>query len=93
MALISPECHRLTHEFSAIGQVEYHSPAAAWSTRQASVPLTALGVVLGVQRLLELPGALVPPGLHAPEALVDPAYVVERMVETGAAFTGAPVGS
>ncbi|NYI04532.1 saccharopine dehydrogenase NADP-binding domain-containing protein [Allostreptomyces psammosilenae] len=53
-------------------------------------PLTALGVALGVERLLGLRGEPVPPGVHTPEALLDPAYAVERMVEVGAAFVDAP---
>ncbi|MEO3801605.1 hypothetical protein [Nonomuraea sp. B1E8] len=52
-------------------------------------PLTALGVALGVERLLGLRGDPVPPGLHTPEALIDPGYAAERMAEIGAAFTGA----
>lgn len=54
-------------------------------------PLTALGVALGVERLLGLRGEPVPPGLHTPEALLDPAYAVRRMAETGATFVDAPV--
>lgn len=52
-------------------------------------PLTAIGVALGVERLLGLRGEAVAPGLHTPEALIDPAYAVERMAETGATFTDA----
>ncbi|MFE0172233.1 saccharopine dehydrogenase [Streptomyces sp. NPDC059002] len=52
-------------------------------------PLTALGIALGVERLLGLRGEAVPPGLHTPEALIDPAYAVERMVEIGATFVDA----
>ncbi|WP_371524967.1 hypothetical protein OG302_01575 [Streptomyces sp. NBC_01283] len=43
-----------------------------------------------VERLLELRGEPVMPGLHASDALIDPAYAVERMAETGAAFIDAP---
>ncbi|MEV0622328.1 hypothetical protein AB0I81_54055 [Nonomuraea sp. NPDC050404] len=50
-------------------------------------PLTALGVALGVERLLGLRGEPVPPGLHVPEALIDPGYATERMTEIGAIFT------
>ncbi|MEW2068581.1 saccharopine dehydrogenase [Streptomyces sp. NPDC007346] len=50
-------------------------------------PLTATGIALGVERLLGLRGEAVAPGIHTPEALIDPAYAVERMAETGAAFT------
>ncbi|WP_459250789.1 saccharopine dehydrogenase [Streptomyces youssoufiensis] len=53
-------------------------------------PLTALGMALGVERLLALRGAPVPPGIHTPEALVDPAHAVERMLEGGAVLTDAP---
>ncbi|MFI8875647.1 saccharopine dehydrogenase [Streptomyces sp. NPDC055243] len=53
-------------------------------------PLTALSIALGVERLLGLRGEAVPPGIHSPEALLDPAYAVERMVETGATFVDAP---
>lgn len=49
-------------------------------------PLTALGVALGVERLLGLRGEAVPPGIHTPEALLDPAYAVERMLEIGTVF-------
>jgi hypothetical protein len=49
-------------------------------------PLTALGVALGVERLLGLRGDAVPAGIHTPEALVDPAYAVERMAEIGATW-------
>ncbi|MEU7864318.1 hypothetical protein [Nonomuraea sp. NPDC049141] len=47
-------------------------------------PLTALGV----ERLLGLRGEAVAPGIHTPEALLDPAYAVERMVEIGTTFVG-----
>ncbi|MGW6457339.1 saccharopine dehydrogenase [Streptomyces sp. NPDC055078] len=53
-------------------------------------PLTATGIALGVERLLGLRGEAVTPGIHTPEALLDPAYAVERMAETGAAFISAP---
>lgn len=47
-------------------------------------PLTALGLALGVERLLGRKGAPVKPGIHTPEALVDPAYAMSRLRETGA---------
>lgn len=53
-------------------------------------PLTAVGIALGVERLLGLRGEPVPPGVHTPEALVDPAYAVERSADVGAAFVDAP---
>ncbi|MFI7066630.1 saccharopine dehydrogenase [Kribbella sp. NPDC050124] len=49
-------------------------------------PLTALGIALGVERLLGLRGEPVSPGLHTPEGILDPPYVVERLTEIGAAF-------
>ncbi|MFQ6398312.1 saccharopine dehydrogenase [Nocardia sp. KC 131] len=49
-------------------------------------PWTALGVALGVERLLGLRGEPVAPGIHTPEALLDPVYVVERMAEIGTTF-------
>ncbi|MEV0246638.1 saccharopine dehydrogenase [Nocardia sp. NPDC050712] len=49
-------------------------------------PLTALAIALGVERLLGLRGAPVPPGIHTPEALHDLDYVAARMVEIGAVF-------
>lgn len=49
-------------------------------------PLTSLGVALGVERLLGLRGEPVAPGMHTPEALLDPADVVERMTEIGTIF-------
>jgi hypothetical protein len=52
-------------------------------------PLTALGIALGVERLLGLRGEVVAPGIHMPEALLDPAYVAERLAETGATFVDA----
>jgi hypothetical protein len=55
-------------------------------------PLTALGIALGVERLLGLRGEAVSPGIHTPEALLDPAYAAERMAEIGAAFVNAPGG-
>ncbi|MGE6738588.1 saccharopine dehydrogenase [Streptomyces sp. NPDC059900] len=55
-------------------------------------PLTALGIALGTERLLGLRGEAVTPGIHMPEALIDLAYVVERMAEAGAVFTDAAPG-
>ncbi|MFD4831664.1 saccharopine dehydrogenase [Streptomyces uncialis] len=55
-------------------------------------PLTATGIALGVERLLGLRGEAVAPGIHTPESLLDPAYAVERLAETGAAFIDVPGG-
>jgi hypothetical protein len=52
-------------------------------------PLTALAIALGVERLLGLRGDPVVPGIHSPEALLDPAYAVERLTGVGAAFIDA----
>lgn len=52
-------------------------------------PLTAVGVALGVERLLGLREEAPTPGIHTPEALIDPAYAVERMVEIGTTFIDA----
>ncbi|WP_069159840.1 saccharopine dehydrogenase [Nocardia altamirensis] len=49
-------------------------------------PITALGVALGVERLLGLRGEPVAPGIHTPESLLDPAYVVKQMAEIGIVF-------
>ncbi|MFI6680971.1 saccharopine dehydrogenase [Kribbella sp. NPDC050470] len=53
-------------------------------------PLTALGIALGVERLLGLRGEPVAPGIHTPEGILEPAYVVERLIEVGAAFVDGP---
>lgn len=55
-------------------------------------PVTATGVALGVERLVGLRGAAVAPGLHTPEALLDPAYAVERLAESGAVLTDVAAG-
>ncbi|MFI5712963.1 saccharopine dehydrogenase [Kribbella sp. NPDC051620] len=49
-------------------------------------PLTALGIALGIERLLGLHGTPVPPGIHTPESLIDPTYAMKRLAEVGAAF-------
>ncbi|QYN35712.1 saccharopine dehydrogenase [Pseudonocardia sp. DSM 110487] len=55
------------------------------------VPLTSLGVALGVERLIGLRGEPVAPGIHTPESLIDPAYAVERLTELGASFVDASI--
>ncbi|MBC7299598.1 MAG: saccharopine dehydrogenase [Nocardia sp.] len=47
-------------------------------------PLTALGIALGMERLLGLTGTRPAPGIHTPESLIDPAHAVQRMREAGA---------
>jgi saccharopine dehydrogenase-like protein len=54
-------------------------------------PLTALGVALGVERLIGLRGAPARPGIHTPESLIDPVYAVERLTELGASFVDASI--
>ncbi|MEV6411444.1 saccharopine dehydrogenase [Kribbella sp. NPDC051718] len=49
-------------------------------------PLTALGIALGVERLLGLQGTPAHPGIHTPESLIDPTYAMERLAEVGATF-------
>lgn len=52
---------------------------------QGQAPLTALGIALGVERLLGLDGAPAPaPGLYTPDLLIDPAYFLRRLRESGA---------
>lgn len=53
-------------------------------------PLTALGIALGVERLLGLRGQAPSPGIHTPEALLDPADTLQRLTELGALFVDAP---
>ncbi len=56
---------------------------------QGQAPLTALGVALGLERLLGLAGGDAPKaGLYLPEVLIDPGYFVGRMKEFGALFEG-----
>ncbi|MFD4022034.1 saccharopine dehydrogenase [Streptomyces sp. NPDC058576] len=52
-------------------------------------PLTALGIALGVERQLGLRGEAVPPGIHTPETVLDPAYAAGRLAEIGATFVDA----
>lgn len=53
-------------------------------TPQGVTGLTALGVVLGLERLLGLAGgAPVAPGLYFPENLIDPAHAIARLIEFG----------
>ncbi|OLT02647.1 saccharopine dehydrogenase [Pseudonocardia sp. CNS-004] len=54
-------------------------------------PLTALGVALGVERLIGLRGERARPGIHTPESLIDPAYALERLMEVGASVVEASI--
>ncbi|MGW6024269.1 saccharopine dehydrogenase [Streptomyces sp. NPDC055099] len=53
-------------------------------------PLTALGIALGVERLLGLRGEAASPGIYTPETLLDPAYAAKRMAEIGATLVDVP---
>jgi hypothetical protein len=51
---------------------------------EGQAPVTALGVAVGVERLLGLAGgAPVPPGLYLPHTLIDPVYLIRRLEEFG----------
>ena len=56
-------------------------------------PLTALGIALGVERLLGLRGGHVSPGIHTPESLIEPAYAVKRLLALGADYDEASTHS
>ncbi|WP_394823468.1 NAD(P)-dependent oxidoreductase [Pendulispora albinea] len=52
---------------------------------EGQAPMTAVGVAVGVERLLGLAGGdPVAPGLHLPETLIEPDYMVKRLKEFGA---------
>ncbi|MFE2866114.1 saccharopine dehydrogenase [Embleya sp. NPDC059259] len=53
-------------------------------------PLTALGIALGVERLLGLAGDAAAPGIHTPESLIDPVDAAKGLAEIGAVFVDAP---
>lgn len=51
---------------------------------EGQAPLTAIGVAVGVERLLGLAGgAPVAPGLYLPEVLIKPEYMMQRLRESG----------
>lgn len=56
-------------------------------------PVTAVGIALGVERLLGLRGAPARPGIHTPESLIDPAHAVDRLLESGAEFVGSELAT
>ena len=59
---------------------------------QGQAPMTAIGIALGVERLLGLAGgAAVAPGLYTPDLLIDPAYQLERLREAGVQVSRKPV--
>lgn len=54
---------------------------------QGQAPMTALGVALGVERLLGLAGGPpVEPGLHFPHRILEPETMVRRLAEFGVEF-------
>lgn len=59
---------------------------------QGQAPLTALGVSLGLERLLGLRGEAPSPGLYFPELLIEPEYFVEQMKVIGTHFDVAEEG-
>lgn len=51
---------------------------------EGQAPVTAVGVALGIERLLGLDGsAPVAPGLYFPEVLIEPDYAIRRFQEFG----------
>ncbi|MGI5126238.1 saccharopine dehydrogenase [Pseudonocardia sp. CA-107938] len=58
--------------------------------RAGQRPLTALGIALGVERLIGLQGDPVGPGIHMPESLIDPAHAAARLAGVGAEFVDVP---
>lgn len=58
---------------------------------QGQAPITAIGIALGVERLLGLAGGeAVAPGLYTPDVLIDPAYQLRRLREFGVQVRRAP---
>lgn len=49
-------------------------------------PVTAVGIGLGIERLLGLVGEPAGPGVHSPEGLIDSGHAVERLLGSGAVF-------
>jgi hypothetical protein len=76
------------HEDGTSGRVRHEIVHPA-----GQAPLTALGVVVGIERLLGLVGGPpVPPGLYLPEVLIEPAYMLQRLAEAGAQIRRASDG-
>lgn len=51
---------------------------------EGQAPVTAIGVAVGIERLLGLAGgAAVAPGLYLPEVLIQPEYMMQRLQEAG----------
>ncbi|MCY1067240.1 NAD(P)-dependent oxidoreductase [Nannocystis sp. RBIL2] len=51
---------------------------------QGQAPITAVGVAVGVERLLGLAGGPpVPPGLYLPHVIIEPEHLLGRLVEFG----------
>lgn len=52
---------------------------------QGQAPVTAVGVSVAIERMIGLVGdGPAAPGLHMPNTLIDPAYMVERLQQFGA---------
>ena len=61
-------------------------------TSQGASGLTALGVTLGLERLLGLAGEPpLAPGLYVPESVIDPAYAVKHVLKLGGKLSEAPL--
>ncbi|MFA9455211.1 hypothetical protein ACERJO_00385 [Halalkalibacter sp. AB-rgal2] len=55
---------------------------------KGQVPMTALGVAVGIEHLLGLVGApTVKAGLYFPEVLIEPSYMMKRLKEFGTNFS------
>ncbi|MEH6421313.1 NAD(P)-dependent oxidoreductase [Pseudomonas sp. CGJS7] len=58
---------------------------------QGQAPITAVGIALGVERLLGLAGGeAVAPGLYTPDVLIDPVYQLRRLQEFGVSVQRKP---
>jgi hypothetical protein len=56
-------------------------------------PVTAVGVAVGIERLLGLAGGPpAAPGLYLPEVLIEPEYMLRRLEESGTQIRRASVG-
>lgn len=59
---------------------------------QGQAPMTALGIALGVERLLGLAGGeAVAPGLYTPDLLIDPAYQLAQLQAFGVQVAQRPL--
>jgi hypothetical protein len=74
------------------GQGESRGQRVTVSDRQGQAHLTALGVLIGAERILGLDGQPAPQaGLHFPEAVIDPRKAISRLREFGVHIETAPL--